>query len=37
MISSYHIGGGGKPTESLSLNFEKIEYKQNPAGPPPPP
>ena len=38
MVTSYHLSGGGdKPTESLSLNFEKVGYKQTPGGPPPPP
>ena len=37
MVTSYHLSGGGdKPTESLSLNFEKVGYKQTPGGPPPP-
>jgi type VI secretion system secreted protein Hcp len=29
LVSSYQEGngGGGKPTESISLNFTKIEFK----------
>ena len=28
LISSYNVSGsGGKPTESLSLNFTKVEFK----------
>lgn len=38
MISSYSFSeSGDKPTESLSLNFQKVEFKQTPGGPPPPP
>jgi type VI secretion system secreted protein Hcp len=38
MISSYQVSGqGGKPTESLTLSFTKVEFKQTPGGPPPPP
>ncbi len=37
-ITSYQLSGrGDKPTESLSLTFQKAEYKQTPGGPPPPP
>ena len=33
LISGYSISSGGdRPTESLSLNFTKIEYKLTPAG-----
>ena len=27
MVSSYQVGGGERPMESISLNFTKIEYK----------
>jgi len=33
MVSGYsHSSGGGTPTESLSMNFTKIEYKHTPMG-----
>lgn len=36
MISSWSItGGGDTPTESLTLNFTKIEFKNTPGTPPP--
>ena len=36
LISSYQFGGtGDRPAESLTLNFEKVEFEQNPSEPPP--
>jgi type VI secretion system secreted protein Hcp len=36
MVSGYSFSGGGdRPTESLTLNFTKVEYKSNPGTPPP--
>jgi type VI secretion system secreted protein Hcp len=35
MISSYSVSGGDRPTESITFNFTKIEYKDN-AHPTPP-
>jgi type VI secretion system secreted protein Hcp len=36
MVSGYSLSGGGdRPTESLTLNFTKVEYKSNPGTPPP--
>ncbi len=36
LIASYSISGQGeRPTETLTLNFTKIEFKQTPGDPPP--
>lgn len=34
LISSFSLSAGEPPMESLSFNFEKIEYKQTPGDPP---